>query len=407
MSEQVVRSLWANSRFTRFFASFTIGNIGDWFDIFALQIIMVHQWHAGPLVLGLMIFFYFLPNIVLGPMAGVLADHFSKRNLMIVTDAAAAVLTVGLIFSHSIALMLIILLVRGGFVSVNAPAQQAYIKYVTPPEQLLPASSYTMVTFQLCRALGPMLGAGLVLISSPRACLAINAASFVLSVLILMTLPYDSVQQLAQKTHLSWKNWCQQLKAGAQFVHQHRFLRYMVMLTTVWMFCSLLRQSQLAIFLAHVLPTRPEILGVYMSLEGVGAVLTGFILTKRKRMSYPGRYMALGFGFLAAGVFVCSIFQTNWPVLVLCLSALLVGFGTGINLVVYGYFIKKETPEVQIGCVTGLTNSLLNAALGLGTVSSGLWVMAFGIREVYVGLAVILSLLVISGLLLLKLPGQS
>ncbi len=69
MAEAVQSNLWRSSRFTRFFASFAIGNIGDWFDVFALQIIFVHEWHASSWVLGVMLFLYFLPNIVLGPFS--------------------------------------------------------------------------------------------------------------------------------------------------------------------------------------------------------------------------------------------------------------------------------------------------------------------------------------------------
>ncbi len=42
-------SIWQNFRFTRFFISFVTGNLDDWFDIFALQIIFVHEFHASPL----------------------------------------------------------------------------------------------------------------------------------------------------------------------------------------------------------------------------------------------------------------------------------------------------------------------------------------------------------------------
>ncbi|MCF6765640.1 hypothetical protein L3V82_07635 [Thiotrichales bacterium 19S3-7] len=76
-----MNTIWKNHQFSRFFVSYTIGNIGDWFDIFALQIIFVLEWHASPIVLSIMILFYFLPSIILGPFAGALTDKVSKRNI--------------------------------------------------------------------------------------------------------------------------------------------------------------------------------------------------------------------------------------------------------------------------------------------------------------------------------------
>src|SRR3990167_3700517 len=123
-------SIWRNFKFTRFFASFSIGNVGDWFDIFALQIIFVHEFHASPIMMGILLLFYFLPSIILSPIAGVFADRISKRNLMLYTDATAAILTIGLYFSGNISEALILLFIRSSVVSFNIPAQQAYIKHV-------------------------------------------------------------------------------------------------------------------------------------------------------------------------------------------------------------------------------------------------------------------------------------
>ncbi|MCP4473542.1 MAG: MFS transporter [Gammaproteobacteria bacterium] len=103
-------TIWRNFRFVRFFISFTIGNIGDWFDIFALQIIFVHEWQASPMLMGVLILFYFLPTIVLSPIAGVWADRVSQRNLMLVTDSLASILTLGLYFSPNVLSALILLL---------------------------------------------------------------------------------------------------------------------------------------------------------------------------------------------------------------------------------------------------------------------------------------------------------
>ncbi len=129
-----------------------------------------------------------------------------------------------------------------------------------------------------------------------------------------------------------------------------------------------------------MLPTHPEVLGVYMGLEGIGAVATAFLLSQKTDIKSPALWIALGFVFLSAGAFLFAAFQSAWSIIWLYCSAILLVFGTGINFTLYSYLIKKDTAEQQMGCVTGVTGVWLNLALGLGTLTSGFWVMLFGMR---------------------------
>lgn len=385
-------SIWRNFKFTRFFASFSIGNVGDWFDIFALQIIFVHEFHASPIMMGILLLFYFLPSIILSPIAGVFADRISKRNLMLYTDATAAILTIGLYFSGNISEALILLFIRSFVVSFNVPAQQAYIKHVVANDDLLKASSYTTIVFQMCKVLGPILGAAVLVYTSARACLAINAVSFIFSAVILMTLPSDHVEKDHENKN---KHWIKEVTNGAEYIWKNRLIRTTVLIVCAWFFCSLVRQAQLAIFLKHLLPEKKDALGIFMGLDGLGAVLTSILLSRKKEIATHGFYFLLGFLLLGIGTLGVSIYHSIWPEYILYLFAIVIGLGSGVLLVNYSYIVKKETPNTQMGRVSGTISAIQNAALTLGTLSSGFLVLQFGVREVYIGLAIIMFLLAI------------
>jgi MFS transporter, DHA3 family, macrolide efflux protein len=160
-------SVWANREYLKFFSSFTIGNIGDWFDLFALQIIFARHFDANPMALALLMVVYMAPLALFGAFAGVIADRLNKKNLLIVTDFLSGVLTIGLIFSGNIALSLVLVFIRSSIVSLNGPVQQAALKYIVPEDQLLAASSYNALVFQLCRVTGPLLGGIIVAFYAP------------------------------------------------------------------------------------------------------------------------------------------------------------------------------------------------------------------------------------------------
>lgn len=394
-------NIWKNLEFTKFFASFTIGNIGDWFDIFALQIIFVHEWRASPIILSILILIYFIPSIILSPIAGAWADRLSKRNLMIVTDVLAAILTVGLFFSGSIPAALMLLLIRSCIVSINVPAQQAYIKTIVTDDELLQASSYTTVVFQMCKVIGPMLGAAVLVLASARTCIAINASSFFLSAFILMSLPKDAIS-VDKNVKVKVAHLRKDMFVGAKYIWDEWLIRTTMGIVMVWFFCSLVRQTQLAIFLAHLFPHKPNTLGVFMGFDGFGAVVSSAILSRKAILRCHGFYFFSGFILLGLGILGLSMYQLNWPFYLLYSLAIIIGLGTGILLVNYSYIIKKETPMDKIGCVSGITSALQNFALTIGTASSGFLVLQFGIHEVYFGLSIIMFILAFFSLILLN-----
>lgn len=384
-------NIWKNIRFTKFFISYVISNLGDWFDIFALQIIFVYEWNASPVLLGTLILFYFLPSIFLSPLAGVLADRTSKRNLMISTDILSTIFTLGLYFSGNIFEALLILFIRSCIFSLNTPAQQAYIKHVVSDNLLLKATSYTTIVFQMCKILGPMLGSVLLIYLSARACLIINAISFVISALMLLGLPKDDFEK---EMHKKSNHWLKNVGIGINYIWKTPLIRITVIVVVIWFFCSLIRQSQMAFFLKHIFPNKKNTLGIYMSLDGLGAVITSMLLSRKKTsVKNYGYYYFLGFFLLSIGILGVAIYQSIWSIYFFYASALTAGLGTGIQIVNYNYIIKKATPQNLIGCVTGITIALQNIAQTIATFSSGFFVLWIGIREVYIGIAIVMLIL--------------
>jgi MFS family permease len=379
----------------------TINNLGDWFDIFALQIIFIREFNASPLMMGALAFLYFIPTIIFSPVAGVIADRYSKRNVMIITDIMSAVLTAGLLFSQNILTALLLIFARSSIFSLNSPTQQAYIKQVVPNDNLLEASSYTTISFQLAKILGPILGA-VILISFPtRTCLGINVVSFIVSFLILFTLPIDRPVSI-QKSHGGISDWLNSIKVGGKLIWNNVLLRFAVSLTVIWFLCSMVYNSQLVVLLKYLLPQNVSILGYLLGAEALGAVFAGTILSRRKNISNYASYFFVAFLLISVGTIGLSFYQASWPIIFLYISPLIRGIGSGIGMVTYSYLIRKESPEQQIGCITGISSAVQNLALATGTLLSGVLVIQLGIREVYFGLALAMFLLSVSMLLLRK-----
>jgi len=394
-------NLWKNFRFTRFFASMTISSFGDWLDIIALQVIFVHEFHASPVVMGSLAFLYFIPAILLGPFAGVVADRYSKRNIMMTTDALSAGLTLGLMLSHSAIAALSFIVIRSAICSLSAPSAQAYIKQIVPVEHLLQATSYTTISFQFSKMLAPILGSMMILVAPARVCLGVNSISFIVSFLILLKLPVDFPAS-TEGAGINIAGWFNDIKHGGVFVWNHSLFRIVILLTATWFFCSMVYNSQLAIFLKHILPLKTNVLGYMIGLEGIGAVLAGVLLSRRKEITNYFPYFSSAFLLIGIGTLGIAYYQASWPLFFLYVSPFIRGIGGGLGGVVYSYLLRKESPDKQIGCIVGISSATQSLSMAIGTLLSGFLIMQFGTHEAYLGLSVIMFVLAVSALFLLR-----
>jgi MFS family permease len=67
---------------------------GDWFTLIALYSLLNEYTSSGEAV-GLMLFLRFLPAALLGPLAGVVADRFPRRTIMMTCDLVRALVVLG------------------------------------------------------------------------------------------------------------------------------------------------------------------------------------------------------------------------------------------------------------------------------------------------------------------------
>jgi len=68
------------------------------------------------------------------------------------------------------------------------PAQLAYVREVVKEDQLLQASTLQNIMFQIAKVVGPFLGAAALTITTPKACILVNAAACMISISVLFSL---------------------------------------------------------------------------------------------------------------------------------------------------------------------------------------------------------------------------
>lgn len=143
-----------------------ISNVGTWMQRVAQDwLVLTLTGSAG--ALGITTGLQFLPILLFSPFAGVLADRFSKRSVLMVTQlamaATAAILGV-LAITGAVATwhVYVLAFVFGAGAAFDAPARQAFVNEMIGRAALTNAVALNSATFHLARMVGPAIAGGVI-----------------------------------------------------------------------------------------------------------------------------------------------------------------------------------------------------------------------------------------------------
>jgi MFS family permease len=179
-------------RFGRLLAALAASQLGDWLYNLALLAYVQERTHST-VWLGITTAARIGPIVVGGPLGGLIADRFDRRRLMIASDVARAAMMGGLVLVALAGLPVALVPVLAAATTLAGIAYPSSVAAVTPrlvgADELTAANGARGTIAPACVALGPALGAVLLLIGPPATAFAINAVTFVVSGLLVASIP--------------------------------------------------------------------------------------------------------------------------------------------------------------------------------------------------------------------------
>lgn len=217
MSTSTFSSL-ALVNYRRYFIGVFASNIGMWMARTAQSwLVLVTLTHGNAQALGWLTGAMFLPALLLVPVAGVIADRFSKRRILLCTQAemalnAAALAT--LVLSGHIQLWHVFLLafIDGCAGAIDQPARQAFVSELVPLAKLANAISLNSASFNAARLFGPGVAGLLIAVFGTGPVFAFNVVTFLVLIASLLTL---DVSRLTPAPRARGRG---QLRAGVAYV---------------------------------------------------------------------------------------------------------------------------------------------------------------------------------------------
>ncbi len=331
--------------FGTFFLGSSLSNVGTWFQNIAAGL-LVYELTRSTLLVGAVNFAQFLGTVLLAPWAGAAADRFDRRRLLLVTQLAAAVVgagLAGLTVADRVGPVVVVAaaLLLGLALAFMVPALLALVPLLVDEADLEVAVSLNSVTFNLARAIGPVLGALVVDWAGYGVAFGLNAASFVAFALALLV-----VRPRAQPPRATTRP---RLRESVALVRADG--RWMALLVAVMaVSTSTDPVNTLAPELAlDVFAGRELDVGLLVGAFGAGATLTAVLLSPWLRGRPHVLVVAMlvqGAGMLGAGLA---------PSLGLAMAGFAVsgaGFIAAITRATAR--LQAEVPDVQLGRVMAL-----------------------------------------------------
>ena len=162
-----------------------VSNTGTWMGRVAQDwVVLTELTNNSAQALGIVTGLQFLPMLLFAPIGGALSDRFAKRRMMFITQAVMALtaLAMGLlVLSGGMQLwhMYVLAFVQGTAAAMDAPARQAIVSELVPPERLTNAVGLNSASFNSGRLIGPALAGLLIAWVGTGPTLLVNGATFV------------------------------------------------------------------------------------------------------------------------------------------------------------------------------------------------------------------------------------
>ncbi|MEC1748339.1 MFS transporter [Bacillus mojavensis] len=370
---------WRNRGLMTLLASQTISSLGDWLHILAVLTLAAFQLDASSLDMSFLMMSFALPVIVLGPVSGVLADRFDRKMIMFLSEIGRTLTVISCVYVSELWQLYVLLSLQSCFSSLFSPSKNGKLKELTSEAFLQQAVSISSIIDNTAKIFGPALGGIMVAAVSIHSVFFINAGAFLLSAVILFSLPRDAFQQTSN-TPQDKTSALASIKEGFQFMKQTPLLLTGLFTACFVLFILQIGDSQAIILIRSFPGAPPELAGWCMAVSGAGMLLTAAIVGKRRISSYL-LYFTLGacllgiatgcvpflggFGIVGTALFIFAFF--------------IMGAAFGLVHVPFQILVQTSVPVDYSGRVFGAIQSTTTLASILGMAGGGVLAELIGV----------------------------
>lgn len=328
----------------------------------------------------------FIPEIILGPIAGVFVDWFDRKKIIVSLDMIRGII-VGIyafifILKGELSLGDIYVLVISISLAslIFQPAVSTVIPSIVKKEDLVDANGINSVILNLGNLAAPAIGGILFGLYGILAILVINAVSFILSSVSEMFIDIPKTNKKPEK--ISFNSFSRDFLEGIKFIKNKRIMFNIILLGLVLNFVFPPLGSMGRVYISkEILKVSDSQYGISESIFVIAMLIAPFLVTKISKRIKLGKIIFLDIvitsilGLIMALIpssFYLNLFSNNFvPYISMIVIGFMIGLITSIgNIAIYTMFQKEVHLEVM-GRVSTVMNTGFMAAIPFGQMIFG------------------------------------
>lgn len=376
--------------FRVYWSGMLISLLGTWIQSTA-QSWLIYKLTGSSFLLGLVAFATYIPVFALSLIGGVVADRFSKRDIILIAQLVFMVLAFVLgvlVASGAVATwhIMLLALLYGVVMAFDGPARQSYVLELTGRRHLVNAIALNSVAFNSARIVGPSLAALLISAMGMAGCFFVNAVSFVPVIFALLSMKIPGGIKRREKHILH------DLLEGLRFLRINRLLLGLIIVVGIISMFGITYITLMPVFADAVFGLGIKGLGVLMGCVGFGALAAALGIAKFSGLKYKGRWVVFSSLIFSLALLSFAVCRVYWLALGLLV---IIGWGSVFTVSLINALLQLTVPEKFIGRVMSVFMLTFAGVLPLGNLLSGTVAHFIGVAYA-VGIGAFLCLILVA-----------
>lgn len=369
-----------------------MSNIGTWTQRVAQDWLVLELTNNDAAMLGLVTAIQFLPAMLLSLYGGLLADRFSKRKLLILTNTGAGITSVvlGLLVVAGMVQLwhvFVLALALGVFTAIDSPIRVSFTSELVGKDDLANAVSLNSANFNVGRLVGPALSGYLIFFYGTGPSFLINTVTYVFMVVTLLVIRDKDL-------HITVKP-AKDNKLAEAFTYVRSRPDLMLVMMTVFFTTTfgLNFQIFIALMATKEFSMGPDQFGALGSILAIGS-LSGALLEARLEKQRTTQNILRGAGLFGILLMLSAYLPSP---LLFAIMLPIMGATALLTLISANTYVQGNTSNALRGRVMGIYLMIFMGGTPIGSPLIGFVAAAVGIRLtiVFCGLVLFIAALII------------
>ena len=335
-----------------------------------------------------------LPQVVLGPFAGVFVDRWSRKWTMILADSFVALCSsiIALLFYLDVIgiwRIYLLLMLRSVGSAFHAPAMKSSIPLLAPEKELTRIASINQTIQALCNICGPVLGAALIVSTNMSVVMLLDVAGAAIACTTLMFVFIPNPEKTETETT---NNVLRDMKEGFQAICSNCGLKWVMVTEVLSTFFIMPVVALIPLMTLKNFSGTAYQVSLIELLFGSGALVGGILLgiwnpRIRKVVMINISYIIIGVSIFVSGILPPSAF------IIYAIFAIVQGISMPFYSGPFTALLQTQIEVSFLGRVFSLFDSISLLPSILGLLATGFIADAIGIANVFVicGIAIVIT----------------